>query len=157
MYQCPSGAIFIFIDFDGYCGAGIVWYQCPSGAIFIFISPSLPSHTFQSVSMPIRGNIHFHRLKNDKKGENNGYQCPSGAIFIFMEEGLLWLRRDRRYQCPSGAIFIFIEQRLWTLQIQECCINAHQGQYSFSSVRQYNKSWHKRLVSMPIRGNIHFH
>ncbi len=36
-------------------------------------------------------------------------------------------------------------------------INAHQGQYSFSLSSDFGHYKYRNAVSMPIRGNIHFH
>ncbi len=82
-------------------------YQCPSGAIFIFMF-----------------------FRNEKDVINTVYQCPSGAIFIFIAFKAR-CAYSFEYQCPSGAIFIFIARTkpAWT---RARCINAHQGQYSFS-------------------------
>ena len=57
-------------------------YQCPSGAIFIFIRNLVDILTGWKVSMPIRGNIHFHGIRIRLR--TGMYQCPSGAIFIFI-------------------------------------------------------------------------
>ena len=147
-------------------------YQCPSGAIFIFIaltkywhdfSFSINAHQGQYSFSSIVALCHFERTGiNAHQGQysfssdrftdagkgNMGinahqgqysfscpinihlYQCPSGAIFIFIAFKAR-CAYSFEYQCPSGAIFIFIARTkpAWT---RARCINAHQGQYSFS-------------------------
>ena len=84
-----------------------------------------------NVSMPIRGNIHFHRIVRKVSCLQLWYQCPSGAIFIFIiylnnrasiEEGVSMPIR--------GNIHFHNFPIQWKSKIRS--INAHQGQYSFS-------------------------